>query len=138
MLASEEKSELEQQVQAWSDSLAMFELRLNVKKTVYLTNDPSEPAGVTRLDRISNAAIKERFDVAPIADVDEMRETRLRWYGHALRAKNDSVRRMGLNLDVSGKRPKGRPKQRWLDTLHENLKTVNIHPNRAFNREEWG
>nr|CDJ93892.1 uncharacterized protein LOC100840703 [Haemonchus contortus] len=36
-------------------------------------------AGVTRLDRKSNDAIKKRFDVTPI--VDKMREARLRWYG---------------------------------------------------------
>nr|CDJ91351.1 endonuclease-reverse transcriptase [Haemonchus contortus] len=236
MLASEDKRELESQVQTWSDRLAMFGLRLNVEKTEYLTTDSSEPgsikingteltrtttfkylgsaiasdgslgfetnsrvnaawlkwrsmtgvlcdkniperlkskiyrtvirpvaiygaecwpatkevearlsvmetkmlrwtAGVTRLDRISNDAIRERFGVAPI--VDKMREARLRWYGHTLRAKNDSVRKISLNLDVSGKRPRGRPKQRWLDTLHEDLKAVNIHPDQAFNREKW-
>uniref|UniRef100_A0A7I4Y4S3 Reverse transcriptase domain-containing protein n=1 Tax=Haemonchus contortus TaxID=6289 RepID=A0A7I4Y4S3_HAECO len=227
MLASEDKSELESQVQTWSDRLARFGLRLNVKKTEYLTTDSSEPgsikingteltrtttfkyhgsalasdgslgfetnsrvnaawlkwrsmtgvlcdkniperlkskiyrtvirpvaiygaecwlttkevearlsametkmlrwtAGVTRLDRISNDAIRERFGVAPI--VDKMREAGLRWYGHVLRADEGSVRKIGLNLDVSGRRPRGRPKQRWLDTLHEDLKTVNIHP----------
>ncbi|VDO40919.1 unnamed protein product [Haemonchus placei] len=91
--------------------------------------------GVTRPDRISNDAIRERFGVAPI--VDKMREARLRWYGHVLRAKNDSVRKIGPNLDVSEKRPRGRPKQRWLDTLHEDLEAVNIHPDQAFNREKW-
>ncbi|VDO09505.1 unnamed protein product [Haemonchus placei] len=91
-------------------------------------------AGVTRLDRISNDAIRERFGVAPI--VDKMGEARLRWYGHILRAKNDSVRKIGLNLDVTGKQPRGRPKQWWLDTLHEGLKAVNIHPDQAFNREK--
>nr|CDJ81717.1 uncharacterized protein LOC762541 [Haemonchus contortus] len=107
------------------------EARLSVMETKMLR----WTAGVTRLDRISNDAIRERFGVAPI--VDKMREARLRWYGHTLRAKNDSVRKISLNLDVSGKRPRGRPKQRWLDTLHEDLKAVNIHPDQAFNREKW-
>ncbi|VDO04601.1 unnamed protein product [Haemonchus placei] len=92
-------------------------------------------AGVTRLDRISNDAVRQRFGVASI--VDKMREARLRWYGHTLRAKIDSVRKIGLRLDVSGKRPRGRPKQRWLDTLHEDLKAVNIHPDQAINRVKW-
>uniref|UniRef100_W6NDS5 Endonuclease-reverse transcriptase HmRTE-e01 n=1 Tax=Haemonchus contortus TaxID=6289 RepID=W6NDS5_HAECO len=107
------------------------EARLSVMETKMLR----WTAGVTRLDRISNDAIRERFGVASI--VDKMREARLRWYGHTLRAKNDSVRKISLNLDVSGKRPRGRPKQRWLDTLHEDLKAVNIHPDQAFNREKW-
>nr|CDJ93337.1 endonuclease-reverse transcriptase HmRTE-e01 [Haemonchus contortus] len=107
------------------------EARLSVMETKMLR----WTAGVTRLDRISNDAIRERFGVAPI--VDKMREARLRWYGHVLRADEGSVRKIGLNLDVSGRRPRGRPKQRWLDTLHEDLKTVNIHPDQAFNREKW-
>ncbi|VDO90898.1 unnamed protein product [Heligmosomoides polygyrus] len=77
-------------------------------------------AGVTRLDRIRNDEIRQRFGVAPIAD--KLREARLRWYGHVLRASGDTVRKIGLNIDVPGKRPKGRPKQRWLDTLHVDLK----------------
>uniref|UniRef100_A0A7I4Y565 Reverse transcriptase domain-containing protein n=1 Tax=Haemonchus contortus TaxID=6289 RepID=A0A7I4Y565_HAECO len=46
MLASEDKSELESQVQTWSDRLAMFGLRLNVKKTEHLTTDSSEPGSI--------------------------------------------------------------------------------------------
>ncbi|EYB81711.1 hypothetical protein Y032_0375g227 [Ancylostoma ceylanicum] len=37
-------------------------------------------------------------------------------------AKGDKVCRIGYDLDVPGKRPKGRPKQRLLDTLHADLK----------------
>ncbi|PIO64193.1 hypothetical protein TELCIR_14187 [Teladorsagia circumcincta] len=92
-------------------------------------------AGATRADHIRNDVNRERSGVAPI--VDKMREARLRWYGHVLRAKDDSVRKISLRLDVSAKRPKGRPKQRWLDTMHTDLKSVNIHPDQAFNREKW-
>uniref|UniRef100_A0A7I5E9X1 Endonuclease-reverse transcriptase HmRTE-e01 n=1 Tax=Haemonchus contortus TaxID=6289 RepID=A0A7I5E9X1_HAECO len=53
-------------------------------------------AGVTRLDRISNDTIRQRFGVASI--VDKMREARLRWYGHTLRAKNDNVETPGSKL----------------------------------------
>ncbi|VDO81877.1 unnamed protein product [Heligmosomoides polygyrus] len=39
MLASEDKGELERELQAWCDRLERFGLRLNVKKTEYLTTD---------------------------------------------------------------------------------------------------
>ncbi|VDP17650.1 unnamed protein product [Heligmosomoides polygyrus] len=71
--------------------------------------------GVTRMDRIRNDAIRQKFGVAPI--IDKMREARLRWYGHVLRGKEDSVRKIGLNFEVIGKRPRGRPKQRWSDSF---------------------
>ncbi|VDP43600.1 unnamed protein product [Heligmosomoides polygyrus] len=92
-------------------------------------------AGVTRLDRIRNAEIRQRFGVAPIAE--KLREARLRWYGHVFRASGDTVRKIGLNIDVPGKRPKGRPKHRWLDTLHVDLKVAGIHPDQAFDRVKW-
>ncbi|KIH64119.1 hypothetical protein ANCDUO_05575 [Ancylostoma duodenale] len=85
--------------------------------------------GVIRLDRICNQDIRQRFDIAPITE--KLREARLRWYGHVLRADNDSIRKIGFDLDVRGKRPKGRPKQRWMDTLHAVLKVVRIHPDQA-------
>ncbi|VDP33367.1 unnamed protein product [Heligmosomoides polygyrus] len=66
-------------------------------------------AGVTRLDRVRNDAIRPRFGVAPIAE--KLREARLRWYGDVLRANDDTVRKIGLNLEVPGKRHRGRPKQ---------------------------
>ncbi|PIO69918.1 hypothetical protein TELCIR_08246 [Teladorsagia circumcincta] len=92
-------------------------------------------AGVTRLDHIRNGTIRKRFGVAPIAD--KMREARLRWYGHVLRANDDTVCKIGLDFNVPGKRPRGRPKQRWLDTLHEDLKLAGLHPDQAHNREKW-
>uniref|UniRef100_A0A183FPM7 Reverse transcriptase domain-containing protein n=1 Tax=Heligmosomoides polygyrus TaxID=6339 RepID=A0A183FPM7_HELPZ len=46
MLACEDKDDLEQQVQAWCDRLAIFGLKLNVKKTEYLTTDVSESSSI--------------------------------------------------------------------------------------------
>ncbi|VDP11972.1 unnamed protein product [Heligmosomoides polygyrus] len=236
MLACEDKDDLEREVQASCDSLAMFGLKMNVKKTEYLTTDVNESgsikingtelartslfrylgsaiasdgglmvevnscvsaawskwrsltgvlcdrkitehlkskiyktvmrpvamygaecwpaikevetrlsvmetnmlrwtAGVTRMDRIRNDAIRQKFGVAPIAD--KIREARLRWYGHVLRGKEDSVRKIDLELDMSGKRPRGRPKQRWSDTLHMDMKVTGVHPDQAQYRERW-
>ncbi|VDO75467.1 unnamed protein product [Heligmosomoides polygyrus] len=59
-------------------------------------------AGVVRMDRIRSNAIWAKFGTAPIAG--KVREARLRWHGHVLRGKEDSVRKIGLKLEVSGKR----------------------------------
>ncbi|VDP14558.1 unnamed protein product [Heligmosomoides polygyrus] len=92
-------------------------------------------AGVTLMDRIRNEAIRQKFGVAPIAD--KMLEGHLRWCGHVLRGKEDSVRKIGLELEVSGKRPRGRPKQRWSDTLHMDMIVTGVHPDEAQDRERW-
>ncbi|VDP30688.1 unnamed protein product [Heligmosomoides polygyrus] len=190
-LACEDKTELDRQAQAWCDRLALFGLKLNVKKTEYLTMDAVEhgsikingtelsrvtsfkylgstitsdgslklemnappqiegtvvppvatysaecwpvtketesrlrlmetkmlrwTAGVTRLNRVRNDTIRQRFGVAPIAEV--LRDVRLRWYGHVVRSKGDTVRKISMNLEVPGKRPREYPKQRWLGRI---------------------
>ncbi|VDP11557.1 unnamed protein product [Heligmosomoides polygyrus] len=105
------------------------ETRLSVMETKMLR----WTAGVTRMDRIRNDVIRQKFGVAPI--VYRMREARLRWY--VLRGKEDSVRKIGLNFEVIGKRPRGRPKQRWSDTLHTDLKVASVHPDLALDRERY-
>ncbi|VDO86962.1 unnamed protein product [Heligmosomoides polygyrus] len=77
-------------------------------------------AGVTRLDHIRKNEIRQGFGVAPVAD--KLPEARFRWY---VRANGDTVRKNSLN-DVPWKRPKGWPKQSWLDTLHVHLKVAGI------------
>ncbi|VDP06845.1 unnamed protein product [Heligmosomoides polygyrus] len=90
-------------------------------------------AGVTRMDRIRNDTIRQKFGVAPTAD--KMREALLQWYGHVLRGMEDSVRKIGLNFEVIGKRPRRLPKQRLSDTLQMDLKLVGVHPDLALDRE---
>lgn len=236
MLASQNKNDLELQVQAWSDRLGTFGLRLNTAKTEYMCTDPDETgslrvdgivlprtskfkylgstiaadgdpgcdattrvcaawqkwrsltgvicdrkitdrlkskiyrtvirpvalyaaecrpdtrktecrfsvmetkmlrwaSGLTRLDRVRNDDIRQRYGVAPIGD--KLREVRLRWYGHVLRASDESVAQKGLQLTVAGTRPSGRPKQRWSDTLHGDLRIAKAHPDQAHDRAKW-
>ncbi|EYB97808.1 hypothetical protein Y032_0137g2036 [Ancylostoma ceylanicum] len=236
MLASEQNEDPERQTQAWSERLTWFGLRVNVKKTVYMTTNLDEPStiqvdandlrrtdyfkylgstlsadgnlanevvarvnaawlkwrlmtgvlcdknipnrfksklyravvrsvalygaecwpvtkeverrlsmmetkmlrwtsGITRADRIHDEKIRERFGIVPIAD--KLREIRLRWYGHVLCANEDTKCKVGLNLEVPGKRLRGRTKQRWLDTLHADLKLVGVHPDQAHDRAKW-
>ena len=45
----------------------------------------------TRLDRIRNEVIREKVGVASIED--KMRETRLRWFGHAKKMSEDAPMR---------------------------------------------
>ncbi|VDP04932.1 unnamed protein product [Heligmosomoides polygyrus] len=80
--------------------------------SMYGDEDAALDGWVTRMNRVRNEDIRQKFDVAPIAD----------W------GKEDSVRMIGLELEVSGKRPRGRPKQRWSDTLHTDMKVTDVHP----------
>ncbi|EYC33053.1 hypothetical protein Y032_0002g577 [Ancylostoma ceylanicum] len=57
-------------------------------------------AEVTRYDHICKEDIQHRFGIATMAD--KLREARLRWYGHVLRADNATVCKIALNIDVQG------------------------------------
>ena len=91
-------------------------------------------AGVTLSDRVRNDDIRERFDAAPI--VDKMREARLCWLGHVLRADNATVARRAYDFDVEGRRSRGRPKQRWTNTIRRDLVRTRLHPSDAADRDK--
>lgn len=59
--------------------------------------------------------------------LSSMKEARLQRYGHILHANSYTIAQM----EVSGKRPKSRPKQRWLDTQHGDLRITHLHPDQA-------
>ena len=50
----------------------------------------------------------------------------VRWYGHVLTRDNDSVSRVVLDLEVSGKRKRGRPKKTWRKEVEEEIETEKI------------
>lgn len=50
-----------------------------------------------------------------------------------IRADEKSLLKVGLNIKADGEQPKGRPKQRWCDTLDGELCVI-FHPDRVFDR----
>ncbi|VDO76727.1 unnamed protein product [Heligmosomoides polygyrus] len=107
------------------------ESRLSVMETKMLR----WMAGVMRLDRIRNEAIRQKFGVAPIAD--KMSEARLRCYSHVLHGKEDSVRKRGLKSEAIVKLSRGRAKQPCCDTLNMVFKVAGSNPDLASDRERW-
>lgn len=92
-------------------------------------------SGFSLLNRVRNDDIYRRYGVMPISE--KMLEARLRWFGHTLRAHDGSIAKAGLKIDFKGKRPKGRPRQRWSDTLHKDLRDAGLHPDLASDRCKW-
>jgi len=90
---------------------------------------------LTRLDNAANVDVRNMLGVCPIQL--KMREARLRWYGHVMRLEEDSVVRTALRIDPPGRRPRGRPKKRWLDRLQDDMREVNVAPEDAQDRARW-
>ena len=88
--------------------------------------------GVTRKDRIRNEYIRGTVKVERLGM--KMREGRLRWYGHVMRRDQKYVGRRVLEMELSGKRKRGRPKRRFLDVVKEDRGKVGAREKDIENR----
>ena len=61
----------------------------------------------------------------------------VRWYGHELRRDLDSVWRVDLNLEVSGKRKRGRSKKTWKKQVEEETEKISLKKEDTLRRDKW-
>ncbi|KAK6735369.1 hypothetical protein RB195_018526 [Necator americanus] len=66
-------------------------------------------------DKVSNDNIRSIFDVVPITE--KTKKMRLRWFSHVLMREENSVAKTALKFEVSGVRPRGMPRIRWLGRI---------------------
>ena len=91
--------------------------------------------GLTWHDHVTNEDARKMLGVPPITE--KLREQRLGWYGHVMRARPDSVAKTALNINPEGRRPRGRPKKRWLDRIKEDMIISGLKAEDAFDRKKW-
>ena len=91
--------------------------------------------GWTRKDRVRNDKIRKSTNVERMSV--KTRESRLRWFGHVKRRDESYVGKRVLNLEVEGKRKRGRPKGRWVDLLKADMKELELEEEDALNRDIW-
>ncbi|KAK3523069.1 hypothetical protein QTP86_012643 [Hemibagrus guttatus] len=80
--------------------------------------------GVTRLDRIRSEYIRGTAHVGHLGD--KVREARLRWFGHVQRMESEYIGRRMLDMELPGRRQRGRPKRRYMDVINEDMKLVGL------------
>ena len=91
--------------------------------------------GVTRKDKIRNEHIRSTVKVEQLRM--KMREGRLRWYGHVMRRDQEYVGRKMMEMELPGKRRRGRPKRRFLDVVKEDMKEVGVKEMDIEDRKMW-
>ena len=77
--------------------------------------------GVTRKDKIKNEYIRGAVKVEQLEM--KIREGRLRWHGHVMRRVRQYVGKKIIEMELPGKRKRGRPKRRFPDVVKENMES---------------
>ena len=91
--------------------------------------------GWTRKDRVRNTKIRN------LARVEKMsvktKQSRLRWFGHVKRRDESYVGKRVLNLEIEGRRRRGRPKGRWMDLVKTDMRELELEEDDALDRDLW-
>ena len=90
---------------------------------------------VMRKDKIRNKYIRGTIKVEQLEM--KMREGRLRWYGHVMRRDQECVGRRIIEMELLGRRRRGRPRKRFLDVVKEDMGEVDAKETDMENRMAW-
>ena len=88
---------------------------------------------------VDRKAIEEQVDMLGLKETIDRLATAngVRWYGHVLRRDDNSVLRVALNLEVNGKRKRGRPKKTWKKQVEEETEEIGLKKEDALRRDKW-
>lgn len=87
---------------------------------------------MTRINRIKNYTIRGTIIVTKLSK--KVQERRLQWYGHVLRIGEDYLGKRVMEMKVEGTRARGRPKQRWMENVREDLREKGLEGDEYVNR----
>ena len=90
---------------------------------------------VTRKDKIRNEHIRSTVKVERLGM--KMREGRLKWYGHVMRRDQEYVGRKMMEMELPGKRRRGKPKRRFLDVVKEDMEEAGAKETDVEDRKMW-
>ena len=79
--------------------------------------------GVTLREKIRSEVIREKLKVESVLDFIE--RSQLRWYGHVKRMDATRYPRKYLDWKPTGKRSRGRPRNRWIQNIGDGIRRRN-------------
>ena len=91
--------------------------------------------GVTRRDKIRNDFIRGTVKVAEVSK--KIQERRLQWFGHVMRREDGHVCRRVMNMEVDGRRRRGRPRVRWKDNIANDMRERGLREQEVQDRRRW-
>ena len=91
--------------------------------------------GVTVKDKMKNEDIRKELGVGSIKS--KARESRLRWFGHVHCREQENNLRHVMDMEIPGRRPRGRPRGRWRDLVDRDMRELRVVPEEADDRNFW-
>ena len=78
--------------------------------------------GVRLVDRVSTNVLRDRVGV--VVKIEDIIQNRLQWYGHVMRKDINSQRREVMEVEITGKKKKGRLGKSWEECGKEGFGTI--------------
>ena len=91
--------------------------------------------GITRRDRVRNETVREMVKEKPLQETIE--KSRMCWYGHVKRMQDDRIPRRTHEMEMEGKRPRGRPRDRWIVGVKEEVQKRGEEWDRVKSERWW-
>ena len=89
--------------------------------------------GISLKDRRTNEELRRLVGVGPITTF--MRGGRLRWY--VIRKGDEDWVKKCMEYRVEGRRPVGRPRKTWLESVQADMAELEIDKEDAHDRRKW-
>ena len=91
--------------------------------------------GVTRRDKVRYEHIRGTTRVVQASK--KITEKLLKWYGDVRRMKEEHIVRRMLDVDIAGKRRRGRPNTRRKSACKRDMTEVGLKEDKTTNRAAW-
>ena len=90
---------------------------------------------MTKKNKIRNEYIRGTVKVKRLKM--KMREGSLRWYGHVMKRDKENVGRKMIEMELPGKRKRGRPKRKFLKLVKEDMGEVGAKETDVKDKTVW-
>ena len=91
--------------------------------------------GISLKDKRTNEDLRRLVGVEPITTF--IRSGRLRWYGHVMRKGDKDWVKKCMKYRVEGRRPVGRPRKTWLESVEADMAELEIDKDDVHDRSKW-
>ena len=91
--------------------------------------------GKTRKDKVRNDNLRNAMGIRAVSE--KVQGNRLRWYGHVQRRDHDYCGKVAEQINIEGKRRRGRPLMTWHSKLTHDLKEHDLLPDMVHDRCAW-